>query len=102
MAIDPVCGMNVDAAEAAGSHVDAGVTHLFCSTNCMDAFKSDPDRYVGGERAKPKKTGANLAKDPICGMLVDKTTALKIMALAPSHTRQKVDLRQIATYRAGA
>jgi Cu+-exporting ATPase len=48
MATDPVCGMNVDPAKAAGSHNYQGKTYWFCSTHCLGAFKSDPGRYLGG------------------------------------------------------
>jgi len=36
VAIDPVCGMTVDPATAAGSHVHGGRTYWFCSTGCRE------------------------------------------------------------------
>ena len=45
-ATDPVCGMTVDPASAAGSATHAGVTYYFCSRHCVDKFKADPGRYV--------------------------------------------------------
>jgi Cu+-exporting ATPase len=47
MAIDPVCGMNVEPATAAGSVDHGGATYLFCSQHCVGAFKADPRRYTG-------------------------------------------------------
>ena len=47
MTMDPVCGMTVDPGAAAGRHAHAGQTYLFCSTACLNAFKSDPERYLG-------------------------------------------------------
>jgi len=98
MATDPVCGMSVDPAKAAGSFAFEGRTYHFCSQHCLSAFKAEPRRYLPGGggaqklalagahgsshgmplQAALKKPGGNLAKDPICGMMVDKATALKV------------------------
>jgi Cu+-exporting ATPase len=43
---DPVCGMNVDPAKAAGSYVFEGTTYYFCSTGCLAKFKADPHKYL--------------------------------------------------------
>lgn len=91
-AIDPVCGMEVDKERAAGSAVHANTTYHFCSSACLRKFEAAPERYTGqsappaAERvdhsgtiqAKAPPAGQqDLAKDPICGMLVSKTTALR-------------------------
>ncbi|HYI86422.1 MAG TPA: heavy metal translocating P-type ATPase, partial [Burkholderiales bacterium] len=59
MAIDPVCGMTVDPASAAG-HVDhQGKTYHFCSQHCLHAFKADPEKFLGKKTASaPVKAGA--------------------------------------------
>lgn len=44
---DPVCGMEVEPASAAGSSVYHGQTYYFCSQGCKAAFDADPARYVG-------------------------------------------------------
>ena len=44
-AIDPVCGMTVDPASAAGSFAHAGTTYHFCSRHCLEKFKADPNKY---------------------------------------------------------
>ena len=36
--IDPVCGMTVDPARAAGSIVYGGRTYSFCSKSCLQKF----------------------------------------------------------------
>ena len=103
MATDPVCGMSVDPAKSAGTFAFEGKTYYFCSPNCLNAFKRDPRSFVGGssggaqklalagahggglahgEHGKPPqaampRAGKDLAKDPICGMMVEKATALK-------------------------
>mgnify|MGYP000507022630 CR=1 FL=1 len=74
MATDPVCGMTVDAS-AAGSAVHAGKTWYFCSAHCQHEFEADPARYAAAGEASEAAGGK--VKDPICGMLVDKATALK-------------------------
>jgi P-type Cu+ transporter len=46
MEIDPVCGMEVDPQNAAGSHEYKGTTYYFCSTGCFEDFKEDPESYM--------------------------------------------------------
>ena len=94
MPIDPVCHMPVDERTAAGHAEHAGRPYHFCSTPCLTKFKADPTRYL--ERKSPGSTARSAvvvphpaaaaasarksqdrAKDPICGMVVDKATALK-------------------------
>jgi len=43
---DPVCGMQVDPAEAAGSSQYNGTTYYFCSPGCKQKFDRDPQQYV--------------------------------------------------------
>ena len=89
--IDPVCGMRVSEANAAGSYSYAGKRYRFCSDNCLARFKAAPDTYAqaaAGPAQAPlathgmpqqqasRKAGKQLAKDPVCGMLVDKASAL--------------------------
>lgn len=45
--IDPVCGMTVDPASAAGSVSHDGKTYHFCSRHCRDKFAADPNRFLG-------------------------------------------------------
>ena len=46
--IDPVCGMTVDPARAAGSVMHAGTTYHFCSTHCVAKFRAAPAKYLAG------------------------------------------------------
>jgi len=55
-AIDPVCGMSVEPARAAGSFEHRGKTYLFCSQHCLAKFKADPAKY-----AEPGKAAAPAA-----------------------------------------
>ena len=43
---DPVCGMQVDPAKAAGSSVHDGRTYYFCSPTCKQKFDASPGQYV--------------------------------------------------------
>ena len=47
MAIDPVCGMEVDARTAAGQSEYRGQTYYFCSPGCKRAFDKEPEKYSG-------------------------------------------------------
>ena len=89
--VDPVCGMKVDSATAAATVEMGGKQYFFCSTSCMHKFKQSPERYLGTASASAPVSpdhGAPMqaalgrglqgqAKDLICGMVVDKATALR-------------------------
>src|SRR5688572_30627318 len=45
MAKDPVCGMEIDEAKAAGKSEHDGQTFYFCSAGCKQKFDQDPHRY---------------------------------------------------------
>ncbi|HXF82849.1 MAG TPA: YHS domain-containing protein [bacterium] len=49
MVTDPVCGMQIDERQAAGTSVYHGQTYHFCSSGCKAAFDREPQRYA--ERA---------------------------------------------------
>lgn len=42
---DPVCGMEIDPAQAAARVEHEGQTYVFCSAGCKAAFEKDPRRY---------------------------------------------------------
>ena len=46
MARDPVCGMDVDPAQAAGSVEYKGETYYFCAPGCKLAFEKEPEKYL--------------------------------------------------------
>ena len=103
--LDPVCGMTVQADKAAGRLEYGGTLYLFCSPHCQHAFEKEPQRYVqvpaaaraamtapsalastpvamGSDQGMPMQAALRQgrqaqAKDPVCGMLVDKATALR-------------------------
>jgi Cu+-exporting ATPase len=45
-AIDPVCGMTVQPATAAGSYEYQGKTYYFCATSCLAKFRAEPIYYL--------------------------------------------------------
>jgi Cu+-exporting ATPase len=47
MELDPVCGMEVDAATAEWKTEHGGTTYYFCSKGCLDDFVEDPASYLG-------------------------------------------------------
>jgi len=51
LAIDPVCGMSVEAKTAPASLQHAGATYYFCSRGCSWEFQEDPAAFVAaGQR----------------------------------------------------
>lgn len=46
-ALDVVCGMEVDPAHTKLHVEHEGEEYYFCSENCKDHFKKDPEKYVG-------------------------------------------------------
>ena len=48
---DPVCGMDIDPASAAGTSEYKGQTYYFCSLGCKKAFDKEPEKYLAGEHA---------------------------------------------------
>ncbi len=53
---DPVCGMTVDPAKAAGMAVHEGKTYYFCCRGCAEKFQADPTKYLAGAAMAPIKT----------------------------------------------
>jgi Cu+-exporting ATPase len=54
---DPVCGMSVSPASAAGSFEYEGNHYYFCSTHCLDRFRKNPESFLnqpsGSMQAQP-------------------------------------------------
>ena len=51
MVKDPVCGMEIDPATAAGSSEYEGATYFFCAEACKTAFDAEPSKYLAGASA---------------------------------------------------
>ena len=90
MSTDPVCGMTVDPATAAGSSTFDGQTFYFCSLGCKSKFDADPRRYLQPDAADAAHEHASAAEwtcpmhpevvregpgsCPICGMALEPRT----------------------------
>lgn len=48
IAIDPVCGMKTDPAEAVVVE-HAGRPYYFCESACAETFRDDPERWLPAE-----------------------------------------------------
>src|SRR3990172_7841427 len=88
MPIDPVCGMEVDPADSAGTSSYKGKTIYFCNPVCKERFDAAPESFMAnvgtdsgtvsmGMTAEGAVSPHESAKDPICGMVVDKNRSLK-------------------------
>ncbi|MGI9071852.1 MAG: heavy metal translocating P-type ATPase [Bryobacteraceae bacterium] len=51
---DPVCGMDIQEQDAAGTVEHEGARYYFCSRPCLDKFKAHPEQYL--KAASPKTT----------------------------------------------
>jgi Cu+-exporting ATPase len=55
MAVDPVCGMDVEPEKAAATSDYKGQTYYFCAEICKKKFDDDPEKYQA--KGEPKKAG---------------------------------------------
>jgi YHS domain-containing protein len=46
MAIDPVCGMEVDEKTASWKSEYKGTIYYFCAPGCKASFDKDPEKYL--------------------------------------------------------
>ncbi len=66
--IDPVCGMAVDPASAAGSHQHGGKTYYFCNPSCLERFKAEPTKFLGDAKASGPLAPGSDQVEYICPM----------------------------------
>ena len=107
--IDPVCGMTVDPAGAAGSSEYRGHTYYFCNPGCRERFETAPGDFVSGDGAPkpaaplavpgarsyvcpmdPEIRRAEPGSCPKCGMalepdLSDPSALMKVEYTCPMH-----------------
>src|SRR5215472_6592404 len=55
---DPVCGMTVDPAKAAGRVEHAVRTYYFCSTRCAERFRNEPEKFLATAGSARMEQGA--------------------------------------------
>lgn len=46
MAIDPVCGMEVDEKTAPAKAEYGGKTYYFCAPGCKEEFEENPEEFI--------------------------------------------------------
>lgn len=56
-AYDLVCGMTTDNPDGFIKHIHEDKEYYFCSHDCLEKFKEDPDKYIPGRRPPVKKQG---------------------------------------------
>jgi P-type Cu+ transporter len=87
---DPVCGMDIEAQDAAGAVEHKGKLHYFCSTSCIEKFKGNPETYLQPKAETPPRPGSDKVEYtcpmdpevrqlgpgtcPKCGMALEPTT----------------------------
>lgn len=65
---DPVCGMQVDPATAAGKSEHQGRTYYFCSQGCLDKFQVSPEKYLSPTSATPHQHAHGDTREYTCPM----------------------------------
>jgi Cu+-exporting ATPase len=53
IAIDPVCGMEVDTTTSQLSLEHDGVTYRFCGRGCLLDFQDDPPAFLEADQPRP-------------------------------------------------
>ncbi|HXJ39558.1 MAG TPA: heavy metal translocating P-type ATPase, partial [Bryobacteraceae bacterium] len=56
---DPVCGMDIEEQDAAGTVEHGGKRYFFCSESCIERFRTDPERYLSPGSAPALPPDAN-------------------------------------------
>ena len=51
---DPVCGMDIETATAAGQTEYKGQTYYFCGSKCKEKFGLKPEQYLDKSSVTPK------------------------------------------------
>jgi Cu+-exporting ATPase len=61
--VDPVCGMTINPAEAAGHTEHMGRTYYFCGLGCLARFRADPARFLRDVTPPAAAVGAATSAD---------------------------------------
>jgi Cu+-exporting ATPase len=94
---DPVCGMWIDPATAAGRSQYQGVTYYFCSPTCKERFDREPERFLAPRPAAaapiegatyfcpmhPQVVSDHPGSCPLCGMALEPRTVTAEEGLNP-------------------
>src|SRR5437867_706927 len=67
--MDPVCGMTVHLADAAGSFEYRGIIYYFCNPSCLERFKAAPGEFIAKDgRPAPSMSAVPGARRYVCPM----------------------------------
>ena len=89
ISIDPVCGMKVDEAQAAGKVCYGGVDYYFCSRECLKDFEEGPGEHMGRPHGPARQViDINVATaEDLRGVLhVDTSGLNRILQHRPYHS----------------
>ncbi|MBI5099822.1 MAG: heavy metal translocating P-type ATPase [Nitrospirae bacterium] len=79
--VDPVCKMTIDKKDAAATSEYKGATYYFCAVSCKENFDKDPESFLEvrsqKSEARSEEKKENMAKDPVCGMVIPKDRSIK-------------------------
>jgi Cu+-exporting ATPase len=76
--IDPVCKMTIEEKDAVATSTYKGTTYYFCSMPCKEDFEKNPESYLmPAPILITDFSKGEMAKDPICGMVVPKARSIK-------------------------
>jgi Cu+-exporting ATPase len=64
--VDPVCGMTIDPADAAGHFDHKGTTYYFCAEVCLERFREAPEQFL--DAAARPAIAADLDAEYTCPM----------------------------------
>src|SRR5258708_12146584 len=64
---DPVCGMQVDPAKAAGQSQYQGLPYSFCSLGCKKKFDLNPAQYMQSDTELPLLQSQSVVVQPAPG-----------------------------------
>jgi Cu+-exporting ATPase len=75
--VDPVCKMTIEDKDAVATSLYKGTTYYFCSLPCKEDFDKEPESYLKVSAEGTKPITGEMAKDPICGMVIPKDRSIK-------------------------
>jgi Cu+-exporting ATPase len=76
--------MEIEEKDAVGTSVYKGATYYFCSKTCKEEFDKNPESFIRTQSLPAGQAGTEhrthtkeMAKDPICGMVIPKERSIK-------------------------
>ncbi len=91
--LDPVCGMTIDPADAAGHFDYKGQTYYFCAESCLEQFRENPEHFLNPDKRAaasvdfeaeytcpmhPEVRQKGPGSCPICGMALEPVDAAHV------------------------